>query len=163
MGKFMPLHFGHIALIRFAMSQASCVSVAIVAKENAPISIALRMEWLQSVFEGEIRQGAIKIMPFEHKLPHDGAFGAADVAAWCHAIEERFPKIDVFVSSEAYGHVLSDYMHIDHLVFDHERTQIAISGTEIRQNPLKYRDYLPEIVLAYYQEIGGNIECQESP
>lgn len=146
----MPLHLGHVALIRHAFLVAEQVTVAIVDKAGTSLPMALRLEWFEAVFKGEIAGGKLKLVAYTHQLPHDGSFYPEHVRAWCEAIASRFSDVDVFVSSEAYGDALAEYMQIDHIVFDQDRDAIQVSGTAIRENPEKYRDYLPEIVARYY-------------
>lgn len=150
MGKFMPLHLGHVALVHHALEVASTVVVAIVAKAEEPIPVETRLAWFMEVFSAEINSGQLQVVPYTHQLPHDGTFKPDHVQAWCTDIAGRFACVDAFVSSEAYGDVLAEYMGIDHLVFDMGRDVVSISGTEIRENPQRYRAFLPDAVAHYY-------------
>jgi len=150
MGKFMPIHLGHVALVRHALAVAAHVTVAIVAKEGEPIPLPTRLSWFEAIFETEIAKRRLRVTCFEHALPHDGSYHPEHVKAWCQEIASRFSGVDAFVSSESYGDVLAAYMHIDHLIFDISRDAISVSGTAIRENPRAYRAYLPDIVADYY-------------
>lgn len=150
MGKFMPIHLGHVALVKRALSVAKCITIAVVAKDNEPISMEIRKQWFEALFCEEIAASRVLVTCFYHSLPHDGSYEPNHVLAWCQEIASRFTNVDAFVSSEAYGDVLADYMGIEHLIFDLSRETFGISGTAIRENPRAYREFLPEIVAKYY-------------
>ena len=52
-GKFMPLHTGHCALIRFAAQQCDEVIVSMTYKHSDPIPGSLRFEWIKDEFHNE--------------------------------------------------------------------------------------------------------------
>jgi HTH-type transcriptional repressor of NAD biosynthesis genes len=146
LGKFLPFHKGHEALINFGLSICEHLTVAVVSKRDEVIPMEIRLGWLKDHFAA----CTITITPFYHDLPHDGKFTEADRLLWCEAIKTRFPKIDVLISSESYGHNLAEYMGIEHREFDAKRTAIPVSATAIRNNPMAYREYLPKEVQLYY-------------
>lgn len=41
-------------------------------------------------------------------------------------------------------------MNIDHLLFDQARTMCLVSGTQIRNNPIKYRNYIVPVAQPYF-------------
>ncbi|MBP7848342.1 AAA family ATPase [Patescibacteria group bacterium] len=69
---------------------------------------------------------------------------------WAGYLKTRFPNVDVIFSSEKYGDFVAEYMEIDHLSFDEARAIQQVSGTKIRNNPFKYRNYIPKIVQPYF-------------
>ncbi len=50
-GKFLPIHQGHIALINFAASQCDELIVSMSAASTDTINPAIRFEWLQQIFK----------------------------------------------------------------------------------------------------------------
>ena len=52
-GKFMPLHKGHIALIDFAAARCDEVIVSMSYSNNDPIAPGLRLEWIKEQFENK--------------------------------------------------------------------------------------------------------------
>lgn len=147
MGKFMPLHKGHLAMIEFGLEQVDKLILLVVAKETDPIDGSIRLGWLKEIYGNEPR---IQVEFMANTLPHDGAFRKEDTLAWCAYIKNRFPYLDAFISSEAYGDLLAEYMAIKHLRFDTERIEHPISGSAIRKEPLKHLDCVPEMVKQYY-------------
>ncbi len=147
MGKFMPLHFGHIEMIKFALKRVNELIILVVLKDAEAIEGDIRVKWLQTYFEG---QEKVKIISFHHRLPHDGNFTVANMDRWCEAIAEVVPTIDMIISSESYGGYLAQYLGVDFCVYDQERQSFPISGTDIRKNPEAYFEWLPECVKDYY-------------
>ncbi|MCK8059766.1 MULTISPECIES: adenylyltransferase/cytidyltransferase family protein [unclassified Fusibacter] len=146
MGKFMPFHKGHIALIEFGLTKVDHLIVLIVTKKDEEIPVEVREKWLQSHYKDQ----AVTVEIFRHDLPHDGGFGEEDMLKWCEAIASRYPDIDAFISSEAHGDFLANYMGIEHISYEPDRCSLPISATEIRKNPKEYGEYLTEEVKAYY-------------
>lgn len=147
MGKFLPLHKGHLALIDFALEQVDDLTVLIVSKEDESIPIAQREIWVKTLYPQE----RVHVERMVDALPHDGTFSKDHMDAWCDYIAKRFPDLTHFISSETYGAYLATYMGINHVMFDLNRVDIPISATEIRKSPQDHQAYLPEIVKAYYQ------------
>ena len=52
-GKFMPLHAGHIALIHFAAKQCEELIVSMTFTNNDPIPGPLRFEWIKEEFKDQ--------------------------------------------------------------------------------------------------------------
>lgn len=145
-GKFLPFHKGHEALIDFALQHAEQLAIVIAANRDDLIPLDVRINWLASAYPSK----RITVIPFLHQLPRDGKYTARDTALWCEALAELCPDIDVFFSSERYGDILADYMGIKHILFSPQRIEVPISGTSIRQNPSAYANYLNSQVRAYY-------------
>lgn len=50
-GKFQPLHKGHLALIDFAARQAESVLVCAAAHPGEPIPLGQRVDWLKESYK----------------------------------------------------------------------------------------------------------------
>ena len=50
-GKFMPIHNGHIALINFAAAQCDELIVSMSFTPNDPIDPKLRFNWIKEIFK----------------------------------------------------------------------------------------------------------------
>lgn len=150
LGKFMPLHNGHLALFRFARKQGTTLTVLLCHHPGEPIPGAVRLRWLQETL-GESE--GIEIKAFEYDTARlSPSSEASEEAArdWADAIRTEVPGIDVFVSSEAYGPMVARYLGIRHLAFDPERQEVPVSASAIRRAPLRYWAYLPPAVRPYY-------------
>lgn len=148
-GKFMPIHKGHMELIKFAMKNSDQLIILVSAKKNEPIDGELRYKWVKEIYN-ENRN--IKVEYMDNNLPSNNEFKKEDVEQWCEYIKNRFSDIDIFFSSENYGEYLAEHMGIKHMKFDANRSRVPISATKIRNNPSKYYDYLPPIVKNYFQK-----------
>lgn len=145
-GKFLPFHRGHEALIDFALRHVEQLIIVVAANQTDSIALDVRVDWLKNAYPSN----CVTVVPFAHQLPHDGKYSATDTALWCRALAMLCPDIDVFFSSERYGDILADYMGIEHILFSPQRIEVPVSGTVIRQNPHAYADYLSPQVRAYY-------------
>lgn len=142
-GKFLPLHKGHEALIQFAAKQCDELIVLLGAKKNEPIPGHTRLKWLWETFRNN---KAIRIEYTDDELP-DAPVSSRDVSKiWAEYLTEKFPAVRLIVSSEKYGEYLAEYMGIKHKYFDIERTKYPVSGTIIRESPHRHWDYLTECV-----------------
>jgi HTH-type transcriptional repressor of NAD biosynthesis genes len=146
-GKFMPLHKGHIALIHFAAKQCDELVVSMTHKLSDPIPGPLRFEWIKSEFKN-----------FPNIKPDMSADDFDDVAKsledrmplWSAFLKRRFPYIDIIISSEVYGEMLAKSLGIEHIVFDMERLQVPVSGSKIRADPFRHWDFIADPAKSYF-------------
>ena len=149
-GKFMPLHKGHLALVDFARQHCHKLTIALCFTEEEPIPGKTREQWLRETYSGE---PGIEIACFpysENELPNTSVSSREVSMRWGQELSKRFPHTDIVFSSEPYGDYLAEYMGTAHLCFDRERSTQPVSGTMIRQAPLSYWDYLADAAKPYY-------------
>lgn len=146
-GKFMPLHNGHIALIEFALQNCDQLTISVCARDSEPIPGETRYQWVKEVF-GKHKNVTVDFI--DMPLP-DSPSSSRDVSQiWATFLKKRYPYTSILFSSQKYGDYLSQYMKIEHLPFDLERTKYPISGTIIREKPLHYWNMLPDCVKPYF-------------
>jgi HTH-type transcriptional repressor of NAD biosynthesis genes len=138
-GKFMPLHKGHIALIRYAQKYCRQVIVLLGVRQSEIIAGSLRLDWLKQTFD---RESNIKIEYTENDLPEAPYSSRAVARIWADFLKKRYPSVEVVFSSEKYGQYLAEYMGIKHMPFDAHRKKYPVSATMIRRQPLKYWDFI---------------------
>lgn len=138
-GKFLPLHTGHLALIEFAARRCGHLHVLIGSLAREPIPGTLRAEWLWQSFR---HHPNITIHHTDEELPTAATSSREVSKVWAGWLTRRFPQVRVLFSSEEYGEYLAEYMDIRHESFDPGRTAQPISGTQIRQAPLRHWDFL---------------------
>lgn len=148
LGKFMPLHLGHLALIDYARERCEHLTVLLCAQDAIePIPGALRRDWL----EAELRYRTGTELVFKDVvLPATSESSREISILWGKWIQETLPPFDFFCSSEPYGEYLAEYLGIQHIPFDPERGKIGVSGTDIRNFPQKYWDYLARPAKPYF-------------
>ncbi len=143
-GKFMPVHAGHVALIDAARAQVDTLALILFSKSTEPIPGALREAWLRELYPDLAL----------HHIDQDGPVDFDDPAAWAFwvaAIRVACPgPVDVVFSSEAYGPELARRLGARHVSFDPERRRVPITATQIRADPLAHWQYLPAPVRPYY-------------
>lgn len=146
-GKFMPVHAGHIALIHFAASHCDELIVSMSYTEADPIPHALRFSWLQEIFKHDPN-----IIPAVVKDDFDDESLAwpERTKVWADFLKRQYGKIDVMVSSEEYGTFLDEHLGALHIPFDPARTKIPVSSTLIREKPFTYWDFIPDVARAYF-------------
>ena len=146
-GKFLPLHNGHVALIEFAASQCDELVVLLGVKKDEPIPGHFRLKWLWESFRGN---SSIHIEYTDDELP-DSPVSSRDVSkVWAGYLSDRFPEVRLIVSSEEYGEFLAEYMGIEHIYFDIERKKFPVSGTMIREFPYRHWEYIAQPVREYF-------------
>lgn len=146
-GKFMPVHNGHVALINFAMTHCDELIVSMSYTEKDPIHPELRLGWLRSIFEHEPR---IKVEKVIDDFDDESLSLEQRTKIWSQFIQKRFPPVDLVISSEHYGEPLAKHLGVSHLMFDSTRTKVPVSATEIRNYPLRNWKFLPAVVKPYF-------------
>ena len=146
-GKFLPLHQGHIALIGFAADRCDELIVSMSYTANDPIDPRLRFSWIQETFQD--RQAVRCEMVLDDFDDESLPIGER-TKIWAAFIRRRFPPIDIIFSSEEYGEPFARHLGVPHLAFDIQRRQVPVSATLIREKPLTYWDYIPAIVRPYF-------------
>jgi NadR type nicotinamide-nucleotide adenylyltransferase len=143
-GKFMPPHAGHLRLCAVAAAQADELHVVLFSKQNEPIPGALRLEWLRELLPNV----HLTHVTAEHTVDFDDA-GAWDF--WVNAMRAVLPRHpEVVFSSEAYGAELARRLGARHVTVDAARSQVPISATQIRAQPLANWRFIPAPVRPYF-------------
>ncbi len=146
-GKFMPVHAGHIGLIRFAATHCDELIVSMSYTETDPIPHALRFSWLQEIFKHEPN---IKPAVVKDDFDDESLAWPERTKVWADFLKRQYGKIDVMVSSEEYGTFLDEHLGALHIPFDPARTQIPVSATLIREKPFTWWEFIPEVVRPYF-------------
>jgi len=146
-GKFMPIHEGHIALINFAASQCDELIVSMSYTDQDPIAEDLRFSWIVEIFKDHF---AIKPAMIRDDFDNEGLPLPERTKKWSEVIRRTYPPIDVLFSSEPYGEPFAVNLGIVHKSFDPERKKLPVSATMIRKNPFNYWEYIPIVVRPHF-------------
>ncbi len=146
-GKFMPVHTGHIALIQFASSLCDELIVSMSYQEDDVIPGQLRFSWLEEIFKDNPK---IKPALVKDDFNDESLAWPERTKVWAEFLKKRYGKIDVMVSSEEYGTFLDEHLGAVHIPFDPARKQIPVSATLIREKPFTYWEYIPAVVRPYF-------------
>lgn len=146
-GKFMPLHKGHIAMIEFAAAKCDELIVSMSYTDIDPINPQLRFDWITAQFKNNLTV-------FPHIIKDD--FDREDLplqertAIWAEKMQEVYPPIDVLISSESYGEPFAQNLGAEHIVFDMQRAATPVSATAIRNSPFSNWQYIPALIQPYF-------------
>ncbi|HPW64307.1 MAG TPA: AAA family ATPase [Cyclobacteriaceae bacterium] len=146
-GKFMPVHAGHIALIQFASSLCDELIISMSYQEDDVIPGQLRFSWLQEIFKDNPK---VKPALVKDDFDDESLAWPDRTRVWAEFLKKRYGKIDVMVSSEEYGTFLDEHLGAVHIPFDPARKQIPVSATLIREKPFTYWEYIPAVVRPYF-------------
>lgn len=143
LGKFMPIHRGHLYVIEVASQMVDELTVLVCSVESEPIDGRLRAEWVRaSVPQGVVVQELHEEMP---QLPED------DVnfwPIWRKAINQ-YGSFEKVFGGEEYVVRLAEEIGATPIPLG--RDTINISATMIRENPKASWPYVPPAVRPYFQ------------
>ncbi len=148
LGKFEPVSLGHEALINFAKDRCDTLYVLLCMnddKETIPGNV--RLKWLMDTYKDSDK---IIVRYTDKKLPYTSVSSRAVSALWGNHLMKMFPDVNVFISSEPYGQYIGEWCDWKYIIFDQERKTVSISGTQIRNNPIKYWDYISKEAKPYF-------------
>lgn len=146
-GKFLPIHQGHIALINFAASQCDELIVSMSYTDEDPIPANVRFSWIKEIFAD---RPAIKPAMIRDDFDNEQLPIRERTKKWSEVIRRTYPPIDVLFSSEPYGEPFALNLGVIHKSFDPARKSIPVSATLIRMHPFKYWDFIPPAVRPYF-------------
>jgi HTH-type transcriptional regulator, transcriptional repressor of NAD biosynthesis genes len=149
-GKFHPLHVGHIGLINFGLKQCDTLIVLVCASNKEAINGFLRQKWLQKTFENEPKLD-IRILEYdESKLPNTSVSSKAVSKIWADKFIAMDLQIDIIFSSEKYGDFVAKYMNCEHIPYELDRETDNIAASQILQNPLKYWHFIAHSARSFF-------------
>lgn len=145
LGKFMPPHRGHLYLVDFAAAFAQTLTVVVGSLPNEPIPGRLRYEWMRELFP---HLNVVHLTDENPQYPHEHP---NFWSIWKNSLERISPqKIDLLFASEDYGAELAAVLGARFIPLNGMRETVEISGTKIREQPLKHWDHIPRCVRPYF-------------
>jgi len=149
-GKFLPIHNGHIALIQYAATACDELIVSMSYTNQDAIDPLLRLSWIKEIFKNNPNIKPLMILDDfdEESLPL-----LERTKIWADVIKKTYASINVLFSSEGYGEPFAKHLNAVHKIFDLDRKQVPVSSTLIRNQPFAYWDFIPEIVRPYFVKI----------
>jgi HTH-type transcriptional regulator, transcriptional repressor of NAD biosynthesis genes len=146
-GKFLPVHQGHIALINFAAKHCDELIVSLSAADADAIDPSHRLEWLKEIFRDN---PSIRCYQIKDDFDDDSLPWNERTKIWSDIIRKTYPKIDVVISSETYGDPFAQNLGAKHIAFDPPRNQFPVSASKIRRDPFRYWNFIPTVVRPYF-------------
>lgn len=146
-GKFLPPHKGHIALIEFAAKHCDEVIVSISHAKEDVIDPQVRLDWLQEIFKD---QSKVKLFIIDDNFDDQQLPLPDHTKVWAEFIQRTYPDIDYVFSSEEYGEPFAINLNAKHISFDPDRKQFPVSATQIRKAPFRFWNFIPDVVKPFF-------------
>lgn len=138
-GKFYPPHRGHKYLIDTGRAQVDQLSVIVCQKPHEQPPGNLRAAWLR------------EIHPDVNVLLIDDVYDEQDSRIWAeNSIRWLGFAPDVVFTSEDYGDRFAHYLGCEHVLIDKARNIVPVSGTKVRNNAMRYWEFLEPPVRGWY-------------
>lgn len=145
LGKFLPFHLGHKYLIDIALENCDIVHVIVCHNRSQMISGESRIDSIRFTYSKNIN--VIVHSLEDDELPQsDKESPSLDhfYGMWVPVVRDLVSELDCVFTSEDYGDDFARYLGIDHFLVDRNRVKYSISGTEIRNDPIKNWDFISE-------------------
>ncbi len=150
LGKFMPPHEGHVALVRTASYLVDRLTIILSASDSDPIPPIHRKDWMESLFPEAV---VIVVNNGTQSLPSENP-------CWAGIIRKFHPEpIDRVIGSEDYIVDLAKALDAQHFILDPMWMAFPTNSADIRQDPFGHWPSIPSYVRPYYQKrltmVGG--------
>lgn len=151
LGKFMPLHNGHLHLINTAIEQCDIVYVMICSLDTEPINGSLRWSWLKMIYNNNKNVVIIHCEDENPQNPEEAdSVDSFYYNFWLPSVYNRIKELDVVFTSENYGDEFAKYLKVEHVLVDLDRVTHPVSGTAIRNNPFANWEHIPDDVKSFF-------------
>ncbi|HEY3998648.1 MAG TPA: AAA family ATPase, partial [Candidatus Xenobia bacterium] len=145
LGKFMPPHAGHQYLVHFARHYCDDLTVVVGTLPSEPIPGSLRYQWMCELFP------FARVLHLSDDLPQEPSQHPCFWNVWEAALRRILPSpVELVFASEPYGETLAQVLGARFIPVDPERSAMPVSGTAIREDPLRHWSYLPDPVRPYF-------------
>lgn len=160
-GKFYPLHTGHIYLIQRACSQVDQLHVIMChddqrdrdlfthsAMSQQP-TVSDRLRWLLQTFK---YQSNIHIHSFDEQgiTPYPNGWSAWSASINAFMNSQGITPDVVYTNERDDAPLYQQWFGVQTQLIDPERSFMKISGTQIRQDPFRYWEYIPTEVKPFF-------------
>lgn len=148
LGKFLPPHRGHQLLCDFARHYVDELAIVVGTLPTEPIPGDLRHAWMQELFPDSRVLHLDQVLP---QYPEEAETPEIFWQLWRQSLKSILPwPVDYVFASEDYGLRLAAELGAQFLPVDAPRGLVPVSGTAIRQDPMKHWDYLPGPVRPWF-------------
>jgi NadR type nicotinamide-nucleotide adenylyltransferase len=131
-------------LINIARAAVDELVVLVCSIEREPIPGAIRFGWVRDSHPDCV------VVHVAEEVPQTPEEDAGFWPIWTDLIARYAGRIDVVFTSESYGDELARHIGARHVSVDRERAIVPVSGTAIREDPMRYWDFIPRVVRPYF-------------
>jgi HTH-type transcriptional repressor of NAD biosynthesis genes len=139
-GKFAPVHRGHQHLIERALGSVDKLVIAVYETPALRLGLDVRVQWLRELY------GDAEVLELDDPLYTDDDPDTVSRRYAEHFRGRYQGSITHVFSSEEYGERLARHLGARHVLVDRERSEVPISGTLVRSDPYRYREFLDPLV-----------------
>jgi NadR type nicotinamide-nucleotide adenylyltransferase len=144
-GRFMPLHAGHIALIRTARALVDHLTIVVCWQKADAIPGAKRLQWLLEMFP------SLRIVGIEGPSPHDLSGSADGVKRLRDEIRELHPAtISRLIASDRRQGELATALGTLFTLIDPDHQAVPVTSAGVREDPLGHWRFVPPAVRPSY-------------
>ncbi len=146
LGKFMPLHEGHLHLLYFAQMSSHALTIMVCTTERDPIPGEIRYGWVKAMFP------TANVVHHYAAIPQEPDDSPDFWPIWMKSIARHCPgeHFDAVFGSEDYGWQLADRLGCEYIPVNRIRDRVPTSGTAVRADPMGNWQFLPPIVRPYF-------------
>lgn len=151
LGKFMPPHAGHVALIEAAARLVDELTVLVCWLPDDPIPGRLRLAWMEQLFP------SCRVLGHGEIVPQEPADSSDFWPIWKSIVAQAHPEpIDYVFAGEDYGLDLARniggfFVPLGGRILGAEDALASISGSAVRADPASHWHFLPNPVQAHYR------------
>lgn len=165
-GRFTPLHNGHVGAILRAAEHVDTLYVVLSYANSDPIKGSTRLKWMNAVFS--VYKNIVVIDVERQKILEtvgewlDDAYNIRtkitahmfDISSIYRNTADNIKINKVFVGSNDHDDMFKIcYPEAEIVILDPLRSDITISGTEIRTNIYRHWEYIPKFVRKDYAKM----------
>jgi NadR type nicotinamide-nucleotide adenylyltransferase len=144
-GRFMPLHAGHIALIRTARALVDHLTIVVCWQKADAIPGATRLQWLLEMFP------SLRIVGIEGRSPHDLSGSLEGINRLRDQIRELHPAtIGRLIASDRRQGELATALDTLFTLIDPDHQAVPVTSAGMREDPFGHWRFVPPAVRPRY-------------
>ena len=151
LGKFMPLHAGHVSLIDAARRLVDELTILVCSLPDDPIPGEKRLEWVRSTFPG------CRVVWHGSPAPQAPEDNPSFWPIWRRIVSKAHPEpIDYLFAGEGYGAEFAHqvgglFVPLGARVLDTDKDGLGgLTGSAVRSDPWSHWPFLPPPVRDHY-------------
>lgn len=151
LGKFMPPHAGHVALVEAATKLVDELTVLVCWLPDDPIAGEQRLAWMRAMFP------QCRVVGHGDVVPQEPGDSADFWPIWRGIVAAAHPEpINYLFAGEDYGTTLAEqvggtFVPLGGRILGADEAVSALSSTAVRADPQRYWNLLPALVRSYYR------------
>lgn len=149
-GKFAPLHRGHMLVLDRALAECERVSVWVYSRPDFPdMPSPLRRNWLRALYPARLFPG-LELLPDAPNPPLNTEPDEVHRAYVRSVLDGWGVHPDAVYTSEEYGEAFAASLGAAHVCVDRARHVVPVSGTALRADIHSLRHFLDPLVYAHF-------------